>query len=648
MKNIIGRDTLYLIEGIYHMFKIKLYRALIVICMLLAIKEASAQKDTNVYSANVLDNVYPKESNPARLRREYINIDLEHPHYIIKEIIPLGYEGTSHFKRFSDYLKYIQSYADSITDAQKEFIARISYYRTYYKNSPMSFNECVYFNPSFHGVDHIIQSVCQHDFPLPEAFRFYSTPDEGAMNRGYDFALKLNKPLSEFMEPFYFKKTAITNKEYREFVEYVKDSIIRFTLYMAGPKHGNMVYPGDADPPILNWNVKINYDDTAFQRETADLYKPEEERFYRRKEVDTRKLMYYYYPYRDNRNTKIEINCYPDTLAWINDFPFPFYFSEIMANMYFWHPAFDDYPVVGISKNQAIAYLHWRTEREQEKLNKVGKGEWIVTYELPTEYEWEMVETASNKNGEPFIYPDYADVMSDYSYVTDLSVKANIDSIPVSIHGRKGEVNVEGGDTDRITWMRHTLLPSAINLSDMSFTWHLRKILYGAKDFIRNAPYVLLKADYIKNEENVRENPFVSANYDCNGISFMGSNVSEWMLETYKDNWSAVYEYQHKLLEELKGKDGMLKLAIEDYYNAKNDTDWNISKDYASLVRGGNWYDDRSGSKAGKNTDGMNVKVFVNPTFSYSTLGFRYVIKVHRRDEKKIISSLKSNLKSIE
>ena len=49
-----------------------------------------------------------------------------------------------------------------------------------------------------------------------------------------------------------------------------------------------------------------------------------------------------------------EVPCYPDTLVWIRDFTYSY--NEPWANMYFWHPSFDDYPVVGITWKQANAF----------------------------------------------------------------------------------------------------------------------------------------------------------------------------------------------------------------------------------------------------------------------------------------------------
>ena len=42
-----------------------------------------------------------------------------------------------------------------------------------------------------------------------------------------------------------------------------------------------------------------------------------------------------------------KVHIYPDTLCWISDFTYSY--NEPMAKAYFWHPAYDYYPVVGVS-----------------------------------------------------------------------------------------------------------------------------------------------------------------------------------------------------------------------------------------------------------------------------------------------------------
>ena len=59
-----------------------------------------------------------------------------------------------------------------------------------------------------------------------------------------------------------------------------------------------------------------------------------------------------------------------------------------MTEKYFWHPAYDNYPVVGVSWKQAKAFCVWRSQLLHSYHNQ--RGEVIVNeFRLPTESEWE-------------------------------------------------------------------------------------------------------------------------------------------------------------------------------------------------------------------------------------------------------------------
>ena len=67
---------------------------------------------------------------------------------------------------------------------------------------------------------------------------------------------------------------------------------------------------------------------------------------------------------------KPEINIFPDTLVWTSDYTYSY--NDPLSRNYFHHPAFDDYPVVGVSWKQAVAFSKWRTHILDNYLNDRG------------------------------------------------------------------------------------------------------------------------------------------------------------------------------------------------------------------------------------------------------------------------------------
>lgn len=194
------------------------------------------------------------------------------------------------------------------------------------------------------------------------------------------------------IKAFYMDDAEISNNEYRQFVFWVRDSLAHTIL-------GNTV-EDEFGKEFIDWNLPIVWSDPATLEELEELYFPENEQIFGRFEIDVRKLnfAYRYFDLRmaaDNRDPnrpradflkKVEINIYPDTLVWARDFTFSY--NEPQAQNYFSHPAYDDYPVVGVSWAQANAFAAWRTHlfhsfRIQEGEAKQGD------FRLPTEFEWE-------------------------------------------------------------------------------------------------------------------------------------------------------------------------------------------------------------------------------------------------------------------
>ena len=57
-------------------------------------------------------------------------------------------------------------------------------------------------------------------------------------------------------------------------------------------------------------------------------------------------------------------NALPDTLVWLD----PLAYNDPYVEYYFRHPAYNEYPVVGVSWNKARAYALWRTDRVNEMI----------------------------------------------------------------------------------------------------------------------------------------------------------------------------------------------------------------------------------------------------------------------------------------
>ncbi|WP_292942811.1 gliding motility lipoprotein GldK [Olleya sp. UBA1516] len=234
---------------------------------------------------------------------------------------------------------------------------------------------------------------------------------------------------------FYMDETEITNSEYRQFVEWVRDSTIRTKLAILADEVGMTQDDGgigefafkDADTTnssayekymLDNYSGlgetgyegrKLNHDvdlifDTAdypdeYYVEVMDtMYLPLEESYNGQRTWDVTKFKFQY-TYMDiakaakNKNlrrkdviVREEVEIYPDTTSWIRDFAYSY--NEPMHNDYFWHDAYSDYPVVGVSWQQAKAFCEWRTKhhndaRRERKMHNVAR------YRLPSEAQWE-------------------------------------------------------------------------------------------------------------------------------------------------------------------------------------------------------------------------------------------------------------------
>ena len=118
--------------------------------------------------------------------------------------------------------------------------------------------------------------------------------------------------------------------------------------------------------------------------------------------VDYREYIYWLNRVYGQNYPQVVRNAAPDTLVWRDRLSY----NEPMVEIYFRHPSYNDYPVVGVTWVQANDYCAWRTDRVNE-LMLVEAG----IYRLPTEAEWEyaavgLVGNTSNEIvSERKVYP---------------------------------------------------------------------------------------------------------------------------------------------------------------------------------------------------------------------------------------------------
>lgn len=267
----------------------------------------------------------------------------------------------------------------------------------------------------------------------------------------YDFTFENDAPVRTVsVSGFFMDDTETTNSKYRVFVNYVRDSIARTMLaekaadlgfdptsggggdangiaayrYISGSADGEGT-PYDKwvqdnatgrdgglpmDARKLNWDIeliwdKYEYPDVDYVEVMESLYYPPEERFNGERLIDVRKLKYKYVwvdqetaakdkgnpdTFRIDYRHEVEVPVYPDTTVWVRDFNYSH--NDPLHQNYFWHEAYNDYPVVGVTWEQAVAYCAFKTKKQNDYLSKRkrrGQTVKVIDYRLPTEIEWE-------------------------------------------------------------------------------------------------------------------------------------------------------------------------------------------------------------------------------------------------------------------
>jgi gliding motility-associated lipoprotein GldK len=255
-------------------------------------------------------------------------------------------------------------------------------------------------------------------------------------------------------------ETEITNSEYRQFVYWVRDSILRLNLAEMAELEGKnpdddsgigaYAYVSIEDEDLtpyekymidtygdeqrkLNRDIDLifetdEYPDELYSEVLDNMYLPMEESYNGQRTWDVTQFEFEY-SYMDIQQAaknkdisrsevirKEALAIYPDTTVWIRDFDYSY--NEPMHNDYFWHEAYSNYPVVGVSHQQAQAFCQWRTLLKNSY--KKSKGdEFVNSFRLPSEAEWEYaarggLEGATYPWGGPYTKNDRGCFMANF------------------------------------------------------------------------------------------------------------------------------------------------------------------------------------------------------------------------------------------
>ena len=264
------------------------------------------------------------------------------------------------------------------------------------------------------------------------------------------------------VDGFWMDETEVTNSKYRQFVNYVRDSILRERLAEIDDTYRTVKTDKDGEEigSQLNWKKALPRKPSEDEQEVIDgLYVTNPvtgEKMLDASQMNYRYEVYDYTaaalrrnrlnPEERNLNTDIAvdpnevvwiskdtayvdeegkivretinrqltgpwdflntyiINIYPDTTCWVNDFPNAD--NEVYMRYYFSNPAYNDYPVVGVTWEQANAFCAWRTEYLLKGLGPAAR--FIQRYRLPTEAEWEYAARGKDQTEFPWENEDVA------------------------------------------------------------------------------------------------------------------------------------------------------------------------------------------------------------------------------------------------
>lgn len=200
---------------------------------------------------------------------------------------------------------------------------------------------------------------------------------------------------------FFIDKAEVTNKQYRQFVDWVADSVA-ISDYLGDDAYFLPLEDGSNNTRSINW-AKVGKRSPLWKNGTEE----EIEKLRAmtidaggKRTLDPDKVKYRFYYTRmmggvSTEKTVDTIAVMPKLNAWSADFPNAQ--MQMMDDNYFDTKIFEDYPVVGVSWKQARAYTDWRAKQVKLYMKRnVALRDFNLAFSLPTEIQWRYAAQAKS------------------------------------------------------------------------------------------------------------------------------------------------------------------------------------------------------------------------------------------------------------
>lgn len=317
----------------------------------------------------------------------------------------------------------------------------------------------------------------------------------------------------------------------------------------------------------------------------------------------------------------------PDTTVWRGSLSY----NEPMVEIYFRHPAYRDYPVVGVSWLQANDYALWRSDRVNEML-LVEAGALSYNTEQTKDNHFTTEAYLSGQYTSPVISNNGSNETKNVKMEDGIMLPKY--RLPTEAEWEYAALGLIGNTSnERISERR-------------AYPWNTDGMRTDEKgyggSFVAN--FKRGKGDYMGIAGNLNDGaafpaPVVSYWPNDYGLYNMAGNVSEWVLDVYRplsyEDFSDhnpyrgnIYSQDSTMVYSLNHDDGDYKSTIQ--------TDWNnedinqeeftsqmydygattLISDKSRVYKGGSWAD-------GPYYLSPSVRRFMNEDESSSTLGFR-------------------------